>query len=251
MKVKKSILLGLLLFLSAPVATFAQPSKVTLCNDPWPPFTVGKSGSAPEGGLAFEIVNEIFDRMDGVSVEMQLMPWKRCLKQIETGKIDGAMLALKSAKRPYLRYPKSVFAGRVGFFYHKEKHPNGISWEKPEDLAGLRVGFLAGTKVSPAIQAAMDAGVIKADKAKDASLNFNKLRKGRIDLAISNEPVGFALIKEKGWQGEFAVTKKPVEESPYYMPLGHKSPALELIPKINVAIESMIADGFIQKVVAE
>ncbi len=244
---QRIVIVLLIFFVGNLSSSFAQ-RKVTLCNDPWPPFTKGENGFAPTGGLAVEIQKEIFKRMEGVELELILFPWKRCLKEVKEGNIDGIIIGLKSSKRPYLVYPDELFPQRIVFFYSIETHPDGIVWENLEDLSDYWIGVLGGSTYTNEFSNAVKDGILKVDASKTAALAIKKLAKGRVDLVVSNESVANEIIKAEGFGDILRVAEKPLRTRPYYMAFGDKSSATDLIPQVNKAIAAIKSDGTMKRI---
>ncbi len=231
--------------------------QVQLCEDPWPPYTSGKSGYLAEGGIAVKMMQRVFERAGAIigqpiDLELLLLPWKRCLKDVDRGRLDGVMFALKyDNRRLFLRYSDALVLHRVAMFYNKKKFPDGVSWETYEDLKNFRIGLLTGSGGDQEFDTAVKKGIIKTDYSPDVSKNFTKLLDDRVDLLVCNELVAAQVIQKLGWEGKFATTPKPFREESYYMALGEKSPALPLMPYINQAIAEMKASGEMQAILLE
>jgi polar amino acid transport system substrate-binding protein len=86
-----STFLLVLLFLS--FNTHAQKT-FTFCYDPYPPYTLGKSGT-PTGGLKVQLINAVFNEIDEAQAEVILLPWKQCQNQAKLGNIDGILPLFK------------------------------------------------------------------------------------------------------------------------------------------------------------
>ncbi len=241
--------LGILLLFFLPISLIAQ-QKIVLCEDPWPPYTIGQSGYAPTGGIAVEYVTELFSRMEGVQLEMILIPWKRCLAEVEEGNIDGVILALYSEERAtYMQFSNEpYFINPISLFYLKEKYPSGVQWETYNDLSPYRIGLLRGSSV-PELEKAAKDNIVTLDLGKTAELNFRKLAKGRLDLVVSNNLVGNTLAKETGLEGKYGIVDRPLMVSKYYLPFSKKSPAIKLIPQMDKIIREMQAEGVMQKII--
>ncbi len=100
--------------LASPVLAGEQPLKpFLLVKDPWPPYTVGESGSIVEKGLIVEVLTELFRRVD-LPFRMELCPWKRCVYMVQTQKADALMLTVKTAEREKFAYfAKPFFVNKI------------------------------------------------------------------------------------------------------------------------------------------
>ncbi len=64
MRISRTILISIILITAIGVDTFAAQRLVRVAGDPYPPWTEGIAGSKATGGIAVEIVEEMFRRMD-------------------------------------------------------------------------------------------------------------------------------------------------------------------------------------------
>ena len=72
---------------------------VTFVGDPWPPYVEGVLGEDASTGVAVEVINEIFSRIENVHARFPLIPWNRALSEVEAGSRDGIAMLLKTPKR--------------------------------------------------------------------------------------------------------------------------------------------------------
>ena len=229
-------------------ASLEAQTIVRLCEAPFPPYVTGKEGHAPTGGIAVRIVEAIFSKIDGVTVEMVLLPLARCLKYVETGNQDGLILSIKTKGRPYLVYPDPLFPTRGRLYYMKANFPNGFEWKTFQDLNPYRIGTVAGASFGPAFDDASKQKKINIQFSDNADLVFQKLFAQRIDLAVAHHTVAKQLIKEAGMAGKIGVGGKDFNQVPYYTPLSQRSPAVRFIPRINQGIAELKAEGGIQRI---
>lgn len=241
------ILLGL-----SPLLCLARPSEITLCEDPWPPYTVGQTDQPPSGGIAVEIARELFRRIPDVKLNMILLPWKRCLLHVEQGRTDGMIIAIKSSERPYVAYPDPIFENRISLFYKKARFPKGFDWESLSDFQGYKIGILGGTETGKQFRKAWQDYQLKVEEVTEVTTNFRKLNAGRIDFILSNQLVGWKTIQQIGEKTEdFSETTKPFRSAEYFMPLSIVTEAHTLIPEINKIYKVMKEEGIIERMMLE
>ena len=94
-----------LVLLFVPFLLFAQ-SRITLVEDPWPPFiNVDKTTQKITGGIAIQVIQKIFKRIKDVEVNFIIRPWKRALLEVKEGKFDGIPALQKTPEREkFLEY---------------------------------------------------------------------------------------------------------------------------------------------------
>lgn len=227
----------------------AEEKPLSIVLDPWPPYSEGESGKTPTGGFFIEVANAVFEKM-GVKTEIMLYPWKRCLVYMEDGTADILLGVTKTAEREaFMAYTDPLIVDRVVLFYSKEKFKDGFSWEKFEDLKGIRIGVTAGYNYGDEFSKAEKELGLDTDPAEGEVKNFQKLTMGRTDVFICYEISGKSILeKDAKLQEQVGMVEKPVlAELPFYLAVSKKSTAVNLIPKINEAIFAIKGDGTLDK----
>jgi len=106
----------------------------------WPPYSSDKDNQ-PQG-FAVDIVREAF-KSQGVEVKFQALPFARCMRSAETGKVIGCFNAtiVDSNRDTYCWHPTPMFKESLLIF-----GPAATSREdlKISDLEGKRVGSTIG-----------------------------------------------------------------------------------------------------------
>ncbi|MFD2205644.1 substrate-binding periplasmic protein [Kiloniella antarctica] len=72
-----------------PQISNAKEKLIKACHDGWPPFYYATS-EYEAGGVVVSLLNEIAAET-GYEIQYRLLPFKRCLKQVEEGEIDFIM----------------------------------------------------------------------------------------------------------------------------------------------------------------
>jgi len=83
----------------------ASAKSIKICTDEnlWYPFTFEEKGQSK--GLHVDVVGQALTKL-GFPAKFTPVPWKRCLKQAETGEVDAVVSASYKKKRAvYLHYP--------------------------------------------------------------------------------------------------------------------------------------------------
>jgi len=249
---KNKFFLTSLLILSVLLIPVSVSAEKTLIfpNDPWPPFVLGKEGSESTEGIGVDLMRAIFNRIDGVSVKIPLVPWKRALNLVEQGKADAIPLLYKTAERELVMdFSDALFPSQDLVWYSKSHFPNGLEWEVTDDFKPYTMGVVTGYNYSKEIDKAINDREIKTVKAKNVKQLLIMLSGGRIDVAIANKVVGAALIKKEFKNRNIISMKKPISEDNYYMAFSKKTSARDLLPKINSVIAELKKEGEIQKII--
>lgn len=215
-----------------------------LVEDPWPPYTFGETGETPESGLIVELLEELFSRVE-YPVRMELYPWKRCIYMVENEKADALMLTVKTPEREKFAYFAEPFIENNILFYHKRDRV--FSWEDFSDLKGLTIGLVAGAKYSQEFQEAIQRYQLKTETVNSISVNFKKLKAGRIDITPVLDVVAAKIIADdKDFVGQFATASKPLRVTPMQMAIARSSKMMRYSQQINQTILEMKKDGTVE-----
>ena len=222
---------------------------VKLTSDPWPPYILGELGSEANGGSGVELLKAIFARVDGVDVSLPLVPWKRALKEVKDGTMDGIQLLRKTSEREqFMDYSSGLFVSRELVWYSGKRFPNNFSWASLTDLNKYTIGVVNGYSYSTELDKAVANKELTVVKANSNEQIFTMLVAGRIDLAIANESVGYALVKQYADISKILPAEKAIAAEMHYLTLSKKSPVRHVMPKINQAIEALKKEGVIDQI---
>ncbi len=243
------IVIVVMLFISS--ASAENILKITLVEDPWPPYIIGQLNSEAQSGVLIDLYKEIFKQIEGVEVQYLLMPWKRALLEVEEGRHDGIMALFKNtARMKVMDFTIPVFTGRTLLWYSNTKYPGGIKWNSMEDLIPYQIVMQRSSAMGKPLQFAVKNGVpLNIYKVTSHIQQFQLLLSGRYDITPLTEIVGYHLLQEHGWNGKIIPMEKPLSlDDQYYLGFSKKTSARKLIPKINAIIEEMKKKGAIDKI---
>ena len=223
------LVLSLFTFISTAIA-----EELKLCGTQWPPFTYAEEGKIVKG-VSYEIYQEAFKRL-GWQVEMDHLPWPRCLKHVEQGSYDAAIDSVSRDKFVHGKNPTAFFPLAI---YVRDNFPMpGFSWELME---GKRVGMVNGYYYSERIQA-FDGWT--EDRSADENQLVRMLNASRFDyilLDILSAPI----ISRRN-----NITLKQLEplidSSSLYLLFNHQKEVM--MRKYDGVISDMIEDGFVDDV---
>jgi len=214
----KLILSALLsLFLSYPwlSVTYAQtnqsaPITVKIYGDnDYPPYAYEKDGRMQ--GIYTDLLQEVFNNMDGYQVELLGIPWKRGLLKVESGEIFALYPPYyRPDSRPYMDYDLPILNEDVVAYCSKKvmqkERPN---W--PEDYFGLTIGnnlgFLVGGRK---FHKAAKQQKFKLVEMAGSRKNLLNLLAGKVDCYINDH---FSIQWELG---KIALQRKrPVDKTQF------------------------------------
>ncbi|WP_421902837.1 substrate-binding periplasmic protein [Maridesulfovibrio sp.] len=168
-----------MLLLGLSVGSASADNVVYLSSLEWPPY-VGQR--LPENGTSARIIRKAFEAM-GYELKILFLPWKRSMRMVEADfRVVGYFPEYYSNERAekYI-FSKSYGCSPISLLERKSKP---IRWGTVDDLAGLRVGFVAGYVNTPELDEAVANGTINADFAPSDKNNIMKVIKGRVDCAV-------------------------------------------------------------------
>lgn len=214
-------------------------------DDAFPPFSFESDGRIQ--GIDCDIIREMARRM-GVSVTIELVPWRRLIELIRTGGCDGGFSLFSTPeRRRFARFADGTPIHESTFYLYVR--PEGaFRFESLDDLAGKAIGVNRGFFISCDFDRAVAEGRFSLDAVEGVTVNLRKLAAGRIDGFVANadevsycrRACGDDLIPV------VALPRPVVERRGAYLVLSRKGPLAdpeEMIRRIEAALAAMVADG--------
>lgn len=230
-------------------AQTATVEKVTLSEDPWPPYILGEEGRAPTGGIAVDVLKRVFKNLS-ITLEMQLYPWQRSLYLVREGREDGHMLLVKSPSwDQYMVYSVPFIDDRF-LLWSKKTEPVALGWQSFAELVPYSIGITHHYSYGEQFEQARAQLPLSLSGAKTDELNFKLLLGGRIDAFICLEKVANAIFQRNpSLHNRFVAAEKPIETLSLYMSLHKDSAAVKLMPLINQQLTELKHSGEIEKII--
>jgi len=196
---------------------------VLVGDDGYPPYSYIENGEPK--GIYVEVLRKIFKKIDGYEVKFKMLPWKRCIKNIKTGKSIAFFPPYFAEHREtWTDFSEPILQEQTIVFGKAEKLRGKTKW--PDDFytskIGLNDGFnpeaMAGKKFATAIK----LGLLSVDEAKNNSANLKKLQSDRIDFYVNNKVIDISdypdikrgIVAKNNW-GYLGFTKNEYEYSGY------------------------------------
>lgn len=215
----------------------AVGQKIVLASAEWEPYI---SETRAGHGKFAEIVTAVFKEM-GMTVEFVFAPWKRVEMLVKNGDVfAGIPYSYTQERHKSFDYSVPIMNSANVFFYRKKAYPKEIGYSRLEELARYRISGVTGYWYEGLFaKAGLNVEYVTSDEQSMVKLYFN-----RVDLAATDELVGWALL-EKLYPREvsqFAVVAKPFETTKLHLLVSRKYPnAAEITQKFNATFESMKA----------
>ncbi len=215
----------------------------------WPPFTETRFGKATEG-LALHLMQEIFGRI-GIEVEVELLPQKRMLAYIQSGRKDGATVISKNKERlKYMDYTDSIFQ-KTGYLYFLAERKQPIEWNSYADLKGLRIGIVNGHNYGDDFNLALEKYLLVVYRLGQIKQGFDMLLVDRIDVLFCINHTANQFLRDSKYMGKVTHARKSYFSKGYHIGFSKKSKAKVLIPLINQVIKRMKQDGSLDRILSK
>jgi polar amino acid transport system substrate-binding protein len=223
------------------------PDTLLFVDEPAIGYEEGESGELSTGGMAFDLLAELFGRL-GAKVETRLFPWSRVLKTAELGKADGVPLLMKSAERElYLTYTIPIVENMELFYYLPEKLGT-FAWQDYRDLQGIRIGLVRGYTYGPEFLAAIELYQLNIFYSVDSEQLLDLLLAKRLDVLLGDSSMMAPLLSGRGLTDTVAAATKPVSRYHWYMGISKRSPLIRHIERINKTLQEMKDDGTMREI---
>lgn len=178
-------------------------------------------------GLNFVLLDRAAARL-GIKFHYVALPWKRCLRNMQFGEVDGVFAAsFKSDRLEAGVYPTAASgkpdAGKrlmtEGYHLFKLKGA-ALDWD------GKQFSNLTGPIATPLGYAIVDqlkaSGVNVDEVPGETEAVFEKVVRGRAQAVAMNTQVGEKIIQMDQFRGKFEKVPTPLVEKPYYLMLSHQ-----------------------------
>ena len=231
------------------MAVGVQAETFKVVTDNYAPYTI--TGGEKVTGIFTEILDASLKK-NGGTVQYDVVPWARATAMAEAGEVTATVPWFKTPEReaiyvfsdPVINATNKIFIKKGG------KVPANLDWKAYADFKPYKFGGVTGYWYEENFK---KAGVPLEMVTKDDQ-NVQKLAAGRIDAFITDELVGWALIKKMfpGKEGDFATVDKAEGVSPLFVIAGKKAAgSAKFIESVNDGLKKIKASGEYDKIVAK
>lgn len=199
-------------------------------------------------GILTEIINEAFKRI-GYSVEIELMPWARCLEEVEKGTVDGIFsVFITEDRKTFLTYTTEILITQVQAFFVLKN--SNITFDGDlNKLSDKTIGVITKTSYGPRLDTALkDKLFKKIDLSPFSQSNVKKLLTKRVDLIPSYRHIVLSTAKELGELDNIKELSPEIESIPSYLAFTKKRNFSNIIKSYNKALKEMKKDGTYDKI---
>lgn len=245
MNLVKIILISLAAVFSTTVVATEPPVRVA--GDPYPPWAEGEAGEQSTSGIAVDIVEELFARMER-ETRVNIYPFKRGIDRIKHGEEDVILMVSESEERKAFMLFTSPIR-QVEFVLFSPSGKNNVVWNDWADLAQYNIGVVTGQNMGDKWKKAIKTHNLKVEETQSDIFNIEKLLQGRVDLIASDREVLERIIeKNPKYHNLLAANEKPIYVSVNNLGISKKSPLASALPAINKTLLGMKEDGTFQKI---
>ncbi|MDT9001640.1 transporter substrate-binding domain-containing protein [Paucibacter sp. APW11] len=249
----KTLLITALALLMAQPASAAAPlagQTIRVCDDAneWPPYSYlqREAGRQELRGFSVDLVKSIFAK-HGISVQIDLLPWKRCLREVSEGRQYQMLLNAAATPEREAEYLLSLPYHQTHsyYFYLKRRYPKGLKLKSSSELQGYTMGGVRGYAY-PALPATAREQMLRTG---NYSSLFRMLQLGRVDLLVEDFEAmqGLARTGAIELPGEPAIAYAPlpgVAPSVYHLMFTRQRPTGAALQALfNTELQQMQASG--------
>ncbi|WP_046003353.1 substrate-binding periplasmic protein [Pseudoalteromonas rubra] len=248
MTVWRALLLGLvvicLLGASAP-----EQRVIRLVTLEYPPYEFqGKNGPS---GIAVELVREVFRRMEQ-PYSIDILPWGRAIREVETGRYDGIFTIYKTPQRlAFLDYSDEMLIEQSIALFTLRK--NNIHFDgRLNSLAPYRVGVMHKVSYGKEIDMALKRGVFENVVTTDTGRrSFELLLADRVEVVVINRLGALEIIKQLGIEDLVAEVPSYRYEIPSYIAFSKVRALDKTRLEVEQALREIKKDGTYDKILQE
>lgn len=215
--------------------------RITLVADPYPPYQYEEGGTVK--GVDYEVIASAFQAA-GYDVQVRLLPWAECLRQLDAGGADGIFQITCTSEREeryvfshLLRTAETDFFARSNLAIQLRE-----TVDLREQLESFVLGVLAGYSYDPVIDS-LDP-TMKAEVGCQEDLLLG-LKEKRFDLAVMDSGVAVFLADRLGISGikrveGFAVTRE--------LFVAFQPARTDLVVSFNEGLKTLKQRGALQRI---
>lgn len=253
MRALRAALLLPLVLIASPLP--AEPAVVHVCEDAggWPPFLYrARAGDVAKGeaaGLSVQIAEALFDELDR-PWDITLLPWKRCLQEVESGKHYTMILnaSFQPERAESYHYSRPYYRITPYYFFDRHTHPEGLEVRGVDDLKRYRIGGILGYNYS---YANLNESDIQSAGIYNLEALLTRLHTQQFDLFVENVEIvaGHYLLRDdaEGWQ---ALGMAPLPDAPptaFHMLFSRSVAGTALYREADAALERLQNSGEIAR----
>ncbi len=198
-------------------------------------------------GPAVKLVTHIFKDFK-IPVDTKVIPWKRAMVGLKSGKIDAMITFLYSKERTeFFAFTDDYDSADTSIFVKKG---NAFPFKKWDDLIGLKGLRIEGRSEGPEFDTFREENL---DITQVTALTniIKMIALGRYDYAVDKRYDIIMEAKRNGLWEKIEILSMPVKSNKIRIGFSKKSPFVKYVPEVNKKIAALKADGTIEKWIQE
>jgi polar amino acid transport system substrate-binding protein len=224
---------------------------VSVCDDgdEWPPYSYWQRENGKKSdkvvGFSVDVLNTIFARHN-IRYNVKLLPWARCLAELEQGISRQMALKLSYSEARDQNYllTRPYYSTTNYYYFSRKAHPKGLSISNIADLKHYEVCGIHGYNYET-------YGLKPSEidqRSKDTPALLTMLRLGRCDVFVEKQEIllGFSAIGEP-YLDDPDLGRNPIpgmSPTAFHMAVSRAMPqALELRETLDREISQIEASG--------
>lgn len=238
MSLRRALVLGSLGSVLLPLAYGKQGAiKVQIgAEDDWRPYAYTLSGKPM--GFSVELVQAAWAA--GVEVELVALPYARCMREVEAGKLPACFNTLRDARNEdkYLWHSTHLFRARIGIYGRADGSSEPLNLQS---LKGKRIGVTNGYEYGSAFD---DDPAMVRDVANSDLSSLRKLVAGRVDYALVYDRVANEIAVNNQALGQQFRLRGTLLDTGLYLSFSKRfEGAAALVKKFDAALETIRKNG--------
>ncbi len=247
----KALFLVWLAAFAAPASADGCGRTITLGAIEWPPYTIWE-GDRFASGLDIELMAAIFGKA-GCSLHILRMPFKRALRDVELGELDGMPTVSFTEERARFGYYSAPVRSEVIAAFVRDSMAES---DRPRSFDGLvaspvRIGVVLGGWYGPAFEKTRAADATFRARIKtfeDFETLFRALEAGLVDVAVNDIAGGRYVAERTIGSGNIQLLPFAVHVNDVHILFSRKTLAEPDVAAINQAITTLRKDGTIDRI---
>ena len=192
-----------------------------------PPYVYGVGKEIPiKPGVVIDMLKILDQRMPNLHINFIRLPWKRCLRYLQLGKVDGIFNAsfvperLQNGVYPTLNGQPDPAKRLVTISYGIYTLENSeITWD---GKAFTHLNGIVGVNRGFSVISNLKKMGIPLQEVDSVSQNFLKLKLGRIDAVLAQNVTAHSILqKQERFKGIYQLSI-PFITKPYYLMFSHQ-----------------------------
>ncbi len=205
----------------------AESDRIRICIDEsfWYPFTLVRNGQP--AGIHVELVKLAIENV-GMEAKFLAMPWKRCLRENEQGRVDAVVSASYKAKRAkYLYFPDDAALSKKSPLRLMQIEYVVVTLKKDHYTFTGNLSTLPVPVRIPAGYSLADdlkkKGINVDDSSQSDTANIQKLVRDKEGSVVLIPELATLLDARVANKGKLDISKIPISSKSYYVAFSKKT----------------------------